>query len=153
MITLDQVERAQKKWGEGIIKIGSLKNNYKLCKQFTSNFLNERYNLKEGKILFKPTKAIEEQFRPNLDMALSYFIGGEDSFCKEDQGFAMKPWIKVSFENSGFIFEKNRAIAMGNYFFTDSNEKTIKVEYSFGYKLIDSKLYIDLHHSSLPFSQ
>jgi hypothetical protein len=86
-------------------------------------------------------------------MALSYFIGGEDSFCKEDQGFAMKPWIKVSFENSGFIFEKNRAIAMGNYFFTDLNEKTIKVEYSFGYKLIDSKLYIDLHHSSLPFSQ
>jgi hypothetical protein len=54
MITLDQVERAQKKWGEGIIKIGSLKNNYKLCKQFTSNFLNERYNLKEGKILFSP---------------------------------------------------------------------------------------------------
>jgi len=42
---------------------------------------------------------------------------------------------------------------MGNYFFTDLNEKTIKVEYSFGYKLIDSKLYIDLHHSSLPFSQ
>ena len=111
-----------------------------LCKQFTSNFLNERYNLKEGKILFKPTKASEEQFRPNLDMALSYFIGGEDSFCKEDQGFAMKPWIKVSFENSGFIFEKNRAIAMGNYFFTDLNEKTIKVEYSFGYKLIEKTL-------------
>jgi hypothetical protein len=68
MITLDQVERAQKKWGEGIIKIGSLKNNYKLCKQFTSNFLNERYNLKEGKILFKPTKAIEEQSQRVLDL-------------------------------------------------------------------------------------
>jgi len=153
MITLDQIERAQKKWGDGIIKIGSLKHNYILCKEFTSNFLNETYSLKNGKILFKPTKASEEQFRPNFDMTLSYFIGGKDSFCSEDQGFAMKPWVKVSFENSGFIFEKNRAIAMGNYFFTDLNGNTIKVEYSFGYKVINSKLYIDLHHSSLPFSQ
>lgn len=151
MITLDQIEKAQKKWGDGIVKIGSLKNNYKLCKKFTSNFLYQTYKLKEGKILFKPTKASKEQFRSNIDMALSYFIGGEDSFCKEDIGFAMKPWVKVLFENSGFIFEESRAIAMGNYFFTDSNGKTIKVEYSFGYKLINSKLYIDLHHSSLPF--
>ena len=152
MITLDLVESAQKKWGEGIVKIGSLKNNFKLCKEFTSSFLNETYSFKEGEILFKPTKACEEQFRPNFDMALSYFIGGNDSFCNEDEGFAMKPWVKVLFENSGVIIEKNRAIAMGNYFFTDLNGNTIKVEYSFGYKLIDSKLYIDLHHSSLPFS-
>ena len=73
MITLDLVESAQKKWGEGIVKIGSLKNNFKLCKEFTSSFLNETYSFKEGKILFKPTKACEEQFRPNFDMALSYF--------------------------------------------------------------------------------
>ena len=151
MISLDQIERAQKNWGDGIIKIGSLKNNYELCKEYTSIFLHQTYNLKGGKILFKPTKASREQFRPNFDMALSYFIGGEDSYCDEDEGFAMKPWVKVSFENTGFIFEKNRAIAMGNYFFTDTNENTIKVEYSFGYKLIDSKLHIDLHHSSLPF--
>jgi hypothetical protein len=38
MITLDQIERAQKNWGDGIIKIGSLKHNYILCKEFTSIF-------------------------------------------------------------------------------------------------------------------
>ena len=144
---------AQKNWADGIIKIGSLKNNYILCKEFTSSFLMKTYNFGNEKILFKPTKASDEQFRPTFDMALSYFIGGEDSFCEEDQGFAMKPWVKVTFENSGVIIEENRAIAMGNYFFTDLNDITIKVEYSFGYKLIESKLYIDLHHSSLPFSK
>ena len=40
MITLDLIESAQKKWGDGIVKIGSLKNDYKLCKEFTSSFLN-----------------------------------------------------------------------------------------------------------------
>ena len=153
MITLNQIEMAQKYWADGIIKIGSLKNNYILCKEFTSSFLMRTYNFGNEKILFKPTKASDEQFRPTFDMALSYFIGGEDSFCEEDQGFAMKPWVKVKFENSGVIIEENRAIAMGNYFFTDLNDITIKVEYSFGYKLIESKLYIDLHHSSLPFSK
>ena len=153
MITLNQIEMAQKNWADGIIKIGSLKNNYMLCKEFASSFLMKTYNFGNEKILFKPTKASDEQFRPTFDMALSYFIGGEDSFCEEDQGFAMKPWVKVTFENSGVIIEENRAIAMGNYFFTDLNDITIKVEYSFGYKLIESKLYIDLHHSSLPFSK
>ena len=152
MITLSQIENAQKKWSNGIIKIGSLINNNKLCKAFASSFLMDLYNFKEGEILFKPTKASVEQFRPDFNMALSYFIGGKNSFCEDDEGFAMKPWIEVSFENSGVIIEENRAIAMGNYFFTDSNGFTIKVEYSFGYKLVDSKLYIDLHHSSLPFT-
>ena len=50
MITLDLIESAQKKWGDGIVKIGSLKNDYKLCKEFTSSFLNDTYSLKEGKI-------------------------------------------------------------------------------------------------------
>ena len=126
MITLDLIESAQKKWGDGIVKIGSLKNNYKLCKEFTSSFLNDTYSLKEGKILFKPTKASDEQFRPNYDMALSYFIGGKDSFCSEDEGFAMKPWVDVLFENSGVIIEKNRALAMVNYFFTDLNGNTLR---------------------------
>ena len=85
-------------------------------------------------------------------MALSYFLGGDNSFCSEDDGFAMKPWVEVKFENSGFIIDNDRAIAMGNYFFTSKDNLTVKVEYTFGYKLRNGKLVIDLHHSSLPFS-
>ena len=97
-------------------------------------------------------KAFKEKFRPKIGMAFSYFLGGKDSFCIEDEGFALKPWVEVKFENSGFIIEENRAIAMGNYFFTDSKGSILKVEYTFGYKLSRDKLIIDLHHSSLPFS-
>jgi len=150
MITKDLIHEAQKKWGEGIVKIGTLKNNDSECIKYTTSFLNEMYDF-DNVVLFKPTKASVEQFRPTFKMALSYFIGGHDSFCSEDNGFAMKPWIEVKFENSGYIIEDSRAIAMGNYFFKDSSNKEVKVEFTFGYKLNDDKLTIVLHHSSLPF--
>ena len=115
-------------------------------------FINSIYDFKNSDVLFKPTKANKEQFRPKIEMALSYFLGGKNSFCSEDEGFALKPWVEVIFENFGFIIEENRALVMGNYFFTDTMGSTLKVEYTFGYKLSNDKLVIDLHHSSLPFS-
>ena len=152
MITKSQIHEAQKKWSSGIVKIGTLKDNESECLVFTKSFLNSLYDFENNDVLFKPTKASEEQFRPNFQMALSYFLGGNNSFCSEDEGFAMKPWEDVKFENSGFIIENERAIAMGNYFFTDSSGAVVKVEYTFGYKLRNGHLLIDLHHSSLPFS-
>jgi len=41
---------------------------------------------------------------------------------------------------------------MGNYFFTKKDGSLVKVEYTFSYVLRGSKLFIDVHHSSLPFS-
>ena len=152
MITKSQIHEAQRKWGDGIVKIGTLKDNESECLKFTKSFLNSLYDFENNDVLFKPTKAAEEQFRPNFQMALSYFLGGSNSFCSEDEGFAMKPWVDVKFANSGFIIENERAIAMGNYFFTDSSGAVVKVEYTFGYKLSNGHLLIDLHHSSLPFS-
>ena len=152
MITKDQIHKAQKKWGDGIVKIGSLMNNEQACIKFTNSFLNSIYDFKNSDVLFKPTKVNKEQFRPKIEMALSYFLGGKNSFCSEDEGFALKPWVEVKFENFGFIIEENRALVMGNYFFTDTMGSTLKVEYTFGYKLSNDKLVIDLHHSSLPFS-
>ena len=152
MITKSQIRETQKKWGDGIVKIGALKDNESECLEFTSLFLNSLYDFENNDVLFKPTKAAEQQFRPNFEMALSYFLGGSKSYCSEDEGFAMKPWLDVKFVNSGFIIENERAIAMGNYFFTDSSGAVAKVEYTFGYKLRNGSLFIDLHHSSLPFS-
>ena len=152
MITKRQIHETQRKWGDGIVKIGALKDNESECLEFTKSFLNTLYDFENNDVLFKPTKAADEQFRPNFQMALSYFLGGSKSFCLEDEGFAMKPWLDVKFANSGFIIENERAIAMGNYFFTDTSGLVVKVEYTFGYKLIKGNLVIDLHHSSLPFS-
>ena len=152
MITREHVLEAQKLWGDGVVKIGSLKQSRTECEEYASNFLDNRYAFDQGNVLFKPTKCEIEQFRPTKIEALSYFIAGEERACNEDKGFAIQPWTKVRFENAGFILEDNRAIAMGNYFFTDLNGNEAKVEYTFGYKLIEGILKIDLHHSSFPFS-
>ena len=152
MVTKEQVINAQNEWGQGVVKIGSLKGDRASCESYTSEFLDKLYAYQVGSVLFKPTKCEIEQFRPSKSEALSYFIAGDDRACNEDKGFAINPWTKVRFENSGFILEENRAIAMGNYFFTDLDGNEAKVEYTFGYKLVDGDLRIDLHHSSFPYS-
>ena len=71
----------------------------------------------------------------------------------EDKGFALQPWISVRFENASVILNDNNALAMGNYFFTQTNGSVVKVEYTFGYFLNENNnLKINLHHSSLPFN-
>ena len=152
MITKEQIMSSQETWGNGVVKIGSLKDSRSECEQYASEFLDELYAFDIGEVLFKPTKCEIEQFRPTKDEALSYFIAGEGRACDEDKGFAINPWTKVRFENSGLIIEESRAIAMGNYFFTDLDGNEAKVEYTFGYKIVDGKLKIDLHHSSFPYS-
>ena len=152
MITKEQVIKAQNEWGQGVVKIGALKNSRLDCESYTNDFLDRLYSFENGPVLFKPTKCAAEQFRPTKAEATSYFIAGDDRACQEDKGFAINPWTKVRFENSGFILEDNRAIAMGNYFFTDLDNNEAKVEYTFGYKLSNGKLKIDLHHSSFPYN-
>ena len=152
MITKQQVENAQNTWGDGVVKIGSLKENRSECEAFTNKFLDDLYAFEIGSVSFKPTKCAIKQFRPTKPEALSYFIAGDNRACEEDKGFAIQPWTKVRFENFNIIIEENRAIAMGNYFFTDVDGNEAKVEYTFGYKLIKDSLKIDLHHSSFPYN-
>ncbi|MCY3998055.1 MAG: hypothetical protein OXC92_11315 [Flavobacteriaceae bacterium] len=152
MITKQQVIKAQQLWADGVVKIGSLRESRKECENFTSDFLDNRYAFEAGPVLFKPTKCQEVQFRSTKSDAISYFIAGDDRSCSEDKGFAIQPWTNVRFENTDFILEESRAIAMGNYYFTDLDGNEAKVEYSFGYKLIDGTLKIDLHHSSFPYN-
>ena len=70
--------------------------------------------------------------------------------CKEDNGFALSNWSKITFENSDIIINENQGLAMGNYTF-ENNESKIKVEYSFGYIKINKSIKITLHHSSIPY--
>ena len=152
MIRKNQILDVQNKWGNGIVKIGTLKDSPKMCFDYTSSFLNDCYDFKNGDVLFKPTKVSKQQFRPTFEMAISYFLGGKDSYCSEDDGFAMNPWKTVKFENEGILIDGDYAIAMGNYFFTDYSGKTVKVEYTLGFRQRGSNLFINLHHSSIPFS-
>ncbi len=145
-ITTTEVEAAQKGWGEGIVKIGKAKDARKAALQHLDQF----YGFDQGQVLFKPTLASVDQFRGTKKEALSYFIGQD---LAEDKGFALAPYTKVRWENEGIITDGNTALAMGNYFFTDTSGKEVKVEFSFGYiKDEAGNLKINLHHSSVPFS-
>ena len=150
-MNIQEIEKAQEKWGNGIVKIGELKDTIKECRMFTLDFISKMYDYENGIVQFKPTKASEAQFRGDVKAALSYFIGSDSDFS-EDSGFALNPWVNVDFENNSINIINNIAIAMGNYFFTDNNGNKTKVEYSFVYKKNDQgDLKIILHHSSLPF--
>lgn len=150
VVTQEMVFEAQEKWGNGVVKIGSLKDNFKACEFFTNDFLDNIYSFEKG-VLFKPTKTSDEQFRPTKEGAISYFIGGNNNF-EEDNGFAVNPWTKVRFENKSILLKNEHAVAMGNYFFTDLDGDETKVEFTFGYCLEDGELKVELHHSSLPYN-
>ena len=56
----------------------------------------------------------------------------DERTCKEDKWYCYKSMDKVArFENANIILENDRAIAMGNYFFTDLQGNEAKVEYTF----------------------
>ena len=151
-ISEQDIIKAQELWAENIINIGKIyleKGDYKdYARKFVKNF----YAYDIGKVLFKPTLASKNQFRNNFDDALSYFVKGS---IQEDEGFALKCWDNIRYEDRNIVILDNHAFAMGNYFFKSSNaDNEIKVEYTFGYiKKNVQNLVINLHHSSLPFKK
>ena len=150
MITRQDVEEAQEKWGQGIVEISKEYDNGGDFVKRAELHIDSLYDYKDGNVLFKPTFASEEQFRSTFDSALSYFVG-ENGVCSEDTGFAIKGWTKVRFQNDDVIIHGSTALAMGNYFFTNSEGDEVKVEYSFGYTNdSEGNLRICLHHSSVP---
>ena len=150
MVGMADVEGAQKAWGEGIVAIANAHKNDGDYVSIASNHINTLYAYQMGPVLFKPTLAAIDQFRPTFDTALSYFVASNNA-CPEDKGFAIKGWTNVRFENSEVIIDGGTALAMGNYYFTDPQGVEVKVEYTFGYIEDDQgNLRIQLHHSSMP---
>ncbi len=152
-ITQEEVIEAQLEWGEGIVKIGKAFSDGGDFVQAAKDHIQHLYGYDLSQVLFKPTLASEHQFRETFDAALSYFVGGNDTY-PEDKGFAIAPYTKVRWENSGIInYTCTMAIAMGNYYFTKTDGEEVKVEYTFGYvKDVTGKLRIVVHKSALPYS-
>ena len=150
MVSLVEVKDAQRAWGEGIVAIATAHTNGGDYVGLATDHVNTLYAYQMGPVLFKPTLAATDQFRPTFETALSYFVASNNA-CPEDQGFAIKGWTNVRFENSDVIIDGNTALAMGNYFFASQEGSEVKVEYTFGYiKDDDGSLRIQLHHSSMP---
>tara|TARA_B100001093_G_scaffold97529_1_gene89492 strand:- start:181 stop:645 length:465 start_codon:yes stop_codon:yes gene_type:complete len=150
MVTVADVEKAQQAWGEGVVEIAAAHDAGADYVQRARTHVETLYAYDIGPVLFKPTFAIEEQFRPTFEGALSYFVASNGA-CPEDKGFAIKSWTKVRFENDDIVINGSTAMVMGNYFFTTPSGEEVKAEFSFGY-IVDShgSLRIHLHHSSIP---
>ena len=151
-ITKQDVLEVQNAWGEGIVRIGEVYMEDGDYKAAAIEHINKFYNYQEGTVLFKPTLTSVKQFRTDFPGALSYFIGGDDSYS-EDHGFAIKPWSSVRWENIGTKIYGDVAVAMGNYYFTPAKGgDDVKVEYSFVYVINEEgNLKIILHDSHLPY--
>ena len=112
----EDIINIQKEWASGIVKMGELSNDRNSLESFTSDFLDKIYDF-DNQVLFKPTKAANEQFRNTKGSAYSYFIAGDNRECQEDNGFALSKWTEILFDNSNIIINEDIAIAMGNYTF------------------------------------
>ena len=150
---------AQNAWANAITSISAAYLSGGDYVKTATDAAGELYGYGKMEVLFKPTKAAENPFRPTPEDAMSYFVG-QDAVANgyaEDKGFAInggKGWSRVVFDNHQIVEKGSTAIAMGTYYFTCATTDTVdKVEYTFGYeKNDDGKLRIFLHHSSVPYA-
>jgi hypothetical protein len=149
-ISRNDVIAAEKTWGDAIVAIGKAYIDGEDYKHLAREYVDKLYAYDEGEVLFKPTKAAVKPFRKTEEEAASYFVTGE---VPEDHGFALQPWSKVRFENSGIITDGDSATAMGHYYFTDAKtNKEVKVEYTLEFmKDQEGQMLITVHHSSFPY--
>jgi hypothetical protein len=151
-ITKEQIESAQKDWGDGIVRIASAHSTGGDYVQIAHDHVTTLYAYGITPVLFKPTLAAVQQFRSTFDDALSYFVASNNA-CPEDKGFAIKGWTAVRFENVDILVEGKVGTAMGNYFFTTPEGDEVKVEYTFGYILDENgNVRANVHHSSMPYA-
>lgn len=158
-ITLNEIKKAQKEWGNAIQNITNDYFDKKDYVKTAKKAINQLYDYDKSVVLFRPTKGVEHPFRPTKNGALSYFVGHKaiKGGFMEDKGFAINNgmgWKSVTFKNNKVHLNGNEATAMGTYVFTNATSgKKVKVYYTLGYKRSnDGKIRIYLHHSSLPFS-
>ena len=155
-ITEAEVHTAQQAWCDGLVEIGKVAKNKGDYKTVAGQIIDDLYDFKDGKVFFRPTLAFgKNTFRTTRDGALSYFVGGNKNF-PEDTGFALKQWVKVSYDNNagenGVQIHGDIAITMGNVFLTGADGSEVKVDKTFVFRrCADGKLRLCVHKSALPF--
>lgn len=152
VITAQLVEQAQQEWIAALVSIGNAHTEGGDAAAVARQVLTDFYNYPNGLVLFKPTLAFGEQtFRPTMEGALSYFVGGNEDF-PNDGGFALKPYVDGFVEMADVFIHGDMAIAMSNITLEAYDGSTVMVNKTFGYVLDGRNLRIVTHHSSLPFA-
>jgi len=155
-ITEAEVNAAQQAWCDGLVEIGKVFTESGDYKAAGARVIDDLYDYKDGQVFFKPTLASgKNTFRPTREGALAYFVGGNSGF-PEDEGFALKQWVKVRYDNNadenGIQIHGDIAITMGNVYLTNAAGTEVMVDKTFVFRrCADGKLRLCVHKSSLPF--
>ena len=82
MVSEADINIAQKAWGDGIVAIASAHLAGGDYVGIARNHVETLYAYGISTVLFKPTLASVEQFRPNFESALSYFVASNNACLK-----------------------------------------------------------------------
>jgi hypothetical protein len=155
-LTDADVNAAQQAWCDGLVKIGKVVKDGGDYKTAASDFIDDLYDYKDGKVFFKPTLASGKYtFRSTKEGALAYFVGGNKDF-PHDTGFALKKWVKVRYDNNaaenGIQIHGDIALTMGNVYLTNAKGEEVMVDKTFVFRRCkDGKLRLCAHKSALPY--
>lgn len=157
-ITVEEVNAAQQAWCDAVVDIGKAYDEGGDYKKLAMDILTQAYDYDNGTVFFKPTLAFGDQtFRTTKEGAHSYFVGGNSKY-PNDKGFALKPWVKVWYDNlgdgnEGIQIFGNIAITMGNVYFTGKDGSQVMVDKTFVFKKGDDGVVrLIVHKSSLPYT-
>ena len=155
-VTEAAVNAAQQAWCDGLIKIGKVYKDHGDYKAAASQFIDDAYDFKDGRVFFRPTLAVAPQaFRTTKEGTVAYFVGGDPKF-PGDKGFALAPWVKCRYDNAiegsnAIQIYGDIALAMGNVYLTGEDGKEIFVDKLFAFRQDpDGKLRLIVHKSALP---
>ena len=122
---LKDINMTQTAWKELILAISESYPDGDYVK-IAKDGIDKLYGYDIGTVMFKPTKAPVDQFRPTSEGALSYFVGYDaisPAGYPEDGGFAInngEGWKEVVIKNYDISCMGDLAIAQGYYFFTNA---------------------------------
>ena len=158
VITVKEVNAAQEDWCEALVEIGRLSSTGGDYRGFAEDVLSDAYDYDSGRVFFKPTLTSgEDVFRKTKRGALAYFVGGDAKY-PNDEGFALKPWVKCWHDNLSKGAEEvmvygNIGISMGNVHFEDADGGQIHVDKTFVFKKTDDgEVRLIVHKSALPYN-
>ena len=100
MVTAADVEKAQQAWGKGIVEIAAAHDAGMDYVERARTHVETLYAYGMGPVLFKPTFAVKQQFRPTFEGAMSYFVG-QNGACPEDNGFCDSALDQCTVRKSG----------------------------------------------------
>jgi hypothetical protein len=123
-ITVDEVNKAQDDWCNGLVAISqAYSNNRDYYRTLAIDFIDRLYDFEEGRVFFRPTLAhAPHNFRTTKEGALAYFIGENLDF-PDDKGFIKQGWVDARYDNAiegsnAIQIFGNIAMTMGNVYLT-----------------------------------